>query len=176
MSNYPFGRKGEVCLLLGMQANEVVRIAQQMHFAQNGASWHGPNLEEILDGLSAEQAAAHPIEGAHSIWELVLHIKAWRDFGWAMLTGKADYDPDVDMSLNFPSPPSVNAENWLQSQRELRESCERLSKALEERGDELLSQKVPSRKYDFYKLMHGVVQHDLYHAGQMILMKKMLGA
>ncbi|MEL6593856.1 MAG: DinB family protein [Bacteroidota bacterium] len=157
-----------------MQTNEAARIAQQMHFAQNGASWHGPNLEEILDGINAEQAASHPVEGAHSIWELVLHINAWRDFGWAMLTGQDNYDPDVDMSLNFPPTPAVNAENWQQSQRELQESCERLAKLLAEKGDELLSQKVPSRKYDFYKLLHGIVQHDLYHAGQIILLKKML--
>ncbi|MEL7340862.1 MAG: DinB family protein [Bacteroidota bacterium] len=112
MAKYPFGGKREVCLLPAMLANEVVRIAQQMRWAQNGASWHGPNLEEILDGLSAEQAAAHPIEGAHSIWELVLHIKAWRDFAWAMLTGQSGYDPDLDMRINFPEPPSVNAQNW----------------------------------------------------------------
>lgn len=161
-------------LYFSMEGKETVRIAQQMQFAQNGASWHGPNLEEILLGIDAQQAASHPIEGAHSIWELVLHIIAWREFGIRMLNGEGDYDPDHDMRLNFPSIPSVNVENWSQTQTDLRNSCQRLSEKIASFEDEKLAEKVPIRTYDFYKLMHGVVQHDLYHAGQIILLKKLL--
>ncbi|MFK7922783.1 MAG: DinB family protein [Bacteroidia bacterium] len=157
-----------------MKEKETVRIAQQMQFAQDGAAWHGPNLEEILRGISAEQAAAHPIAEAHSIWELVLHIIAWREFGMKMLAGEGSYDPDKDMSLNFPVIPAVKAANWELAKDQLRESSVRLGAKLKSYDDEKLVERVPGRKYDFYKLMHGIVQHDLYHAGQLILLKKLV--
>jgi len=157
-----------------MVEKETARIAQQMRLAQNGASWHGPNLEEILASIEAQDAAKHPIEGAHSIWELVLHIAAWREFGIKMLEGEGTYDPDEEMVLNFPPVPAVNAANWQLALKQLRESSVRLSAKIESYEDEKLNEKVPNRKYDFYKLMHGVVQHDLYHAGQLILLKKCL--
>jgi len=55
------------------------RIAQQLENAFDGGAWHGPTLLELLAGVDAQTAAAHPLPGAHSIWELVLHIAAWDD-------------------------------------------------------------------------------------------------
>src|ERR1035437_3500929 len=54
-----------------------VRIADQLRRAFSGDAWHGDSVFEILEGVNAAQAAAHPIKNAHSIWELVLHIAAW---------------------------------------------------------------------------------------------------
>jgi hypothetical protein len=53
---------------------ETHRINSQLKRAQEGQAWHGPSLRELLDGVTAEQAAARPIPNAHSIWELVNHI------------------------------------------------------------------------------------------------------
>ena len=58
---------------------EVQRIREQFQRAFNGEAWHGPSVLKILDGVTAQQAAAHPIPGAHSIWELTLHIAAWEN-------------------------------------------------------------------------------------------------
>ena len=56
---------------------ELERIKDQFQRAFNGQAWHGPSLLSLLAGVTAEQAAAHPVPGAHSIWELTLHIAAW---------------------------------------------------------------------------------------------------
>jgi len=53
--------------------SELSRLEEQLGRALEGEAWHGPSVLETLEGVSAEQAAAHPIAGAHSIWELVLH-------------------------------------------------------------------------------------------------------
>lgn len=58
---------------------ETERIADQLRRAWEGDAWHGPPLKKALDGLTARQAAAHPIAGAHSIWDLALHIAAWQE-------------------------------------------------------------------------------------------------
>lgn len=57
--------------------NEIERIETQLKLAFEGGAWHGPGVLETLDGVTATQAAAHPVAGAHSIWELVVHIAAW---------------------------------------------------------------------------------------------------
>lgn len=56
---------------------ETDRIRDQLERAFSGNAWHGPSVLEILENVTASQAAAHPIAGANSIWELVLHIGAW---------------------------------------------------------------------------------------------------
>ena len=58
---------------------EVGRLEEQLGRALEGDAWHGPSVLELLDGVTAHQAAAHPIAGAHSIWELVLHLSG--DYG-----------------------------------------------------------------------------------------------
>ena len=57
--------------------SEIQRIVDQMDRAFAGDAWHGPSLEQVLDGISAEDASRHPIAQAHSIWELLHHVRAW---------------------------------------------------------------------------------------------------
>ena len=56
--------------------NEIRKIRSQIRRAFEGQAWHGPSVKELLADVTAEQAAAHPVAGAHSIWELALHIGA----------------------------------------------------------------------------------------------------
>ena len=53
---------------------ELRRLEEQLERTLEGGAWHGPSVLEVLEGVTAAQAAAHPIAGAHSIWELVLHL------------------------------------------------------------------------------------------------------
>lgn len=56
---------------------DAVQLADEVRSALTGPAWHGPSLEENLAGLTPEQAAARPVRGAHSIWQIVLHVTAW---------------------------------------------------------------------------------------------------
>ena len=57
--------------------SEINRILDQMDRAFSGEGWHGPDLTQLLNGISAEDASKHPVRNAHSIWKLVNHIAAW---------------------------------------------------------------------------------------------------
>ncbi len=74
--------------------SEVRRIKSQLRRAYEGKAWHGPSLREILDGVTAEQAARKPLAQAHSIWELVLHISAWESAVLKGLEGEYTEEPD----------------------------------------------------------------------------------
>ncbi len=79
---------------------ETHRINSQLKRAYQGEAWHGPSLRELLDGVSAKQAAAKTVPNAHSIWELVKHIIAWEQIVKQRLEGKAvNSIPD---EVNFP--------------------------------------------------------------------------
>jgi uncharacterized damage-inducible protein DinB len=154
--------------------SEVERLEDQLGRALEGKAWHGPAVLELLDGVSASQAASHPIAGAHSIWELVLHIAS--DYGLILRRLAGDGHP-VTAGEDWPACPAPTEENWRQTVRELRLLNAKLREAMRafpnERLDELLVSESP---YSAYAQFSGVVQHNLYHAGQIALLKRALAA
>jgi uncharacterized damage-inducible protein DinB len=149
--------------------SEVNRIIDQMDRAMNGEAWHGPPLEELIKDVSAQQAAAHPVEGAHSIWELVNHIAAWN----AILAQRAAGKPvAVTPEQDWPAVTDTNAESWKRSLEKMREARARLRGVVEKLKDAQLEDIVPGKDHSVYVLLHGGVQHDLYHAGQIAVLKK----
>lgn len=150
--------------------NETHRINSQLKRAYQGPAWHGPSLRELLDGVTADQAAAHPIPGAHSIWELVNHIIAWEQISQQRLEGKAMKHPADD--VNFPPVNDTSEPAWQKTLEQLAASNQLLRDAVKLFDDSRLDDLVPEANYSNYFMLHGVIQHDLYHAGQIALLKK----
>ncbi|HYV05863.1 MAG TPA: DinB family protein, partial [Blastocatellia bacterium] len=73
--------------------SEIKRIRSQLRRAFEGEAWHGPSVMELLGDVTAEQAAAHPIAGAHSIWELALHIATWERYVRRRILETSALDP-----------------------------------------------------------------------------------
>lgn len=156
-----------------MQA-ELSRLEEQLRRALEGEAWHGPSVLEVLAGVSAEQAAAHPIAGAHSIWELVLHLCGTYGLVLRRLGGDGR---QLTASEDWPAVPAPSAENWSDSIRVLKQLNEELRQAIRSFPAERLDQPlVPEAPYTAYTQFIGITQHDLYHAGQIAFLKKALGA
>jgi uncharacterized damage-inducible protein DinB len=155
---------------------ETERIADQLRRALQGEAWHGPSLREILAGVTAQQTAARPIAGAHSIWELVHHIAAWEAIVLRRVAGETV--KDVSAEVDWPpvgDPAERDEAAWQRSLAALEESNRRLCDAIAQLPDERLRERVPGKQHSFYGELHGIVQHDLYHAGQIALLKKATG-
>jgi uncharacterized damage-inducible protein DinB len=152
-----------------MATTEVSRIAKLSRHTLDGQPWYGTALCKLLAGVTAEKAAAHPIPGAHSIWQEVLHAITWRKVTIGLLNGNKE--PDVTEDENWPQPSENSAAAWQQTLDELAGTQEPLEAALAALTDERLSEKAPEKPYSFYVLVHGVIQHDAYHAGQIALLK-----
>jgi uncharacterized damage-inducible protein DinB len=153
--------------------SEAGRIADQLRRAFNGEAWHGDSVFEILEGVMAAQAAARPIARAHTIWELVLHIAAWDDAVLRRLGGVAMELSDAE---NFPPVTDASEAAWRKALAQVRRDHEKLVAAVASLPDSRLGDVVPGKEgahYTFYYMLHGVVQHELYHAGQIALLKKM---
>ena len=147
-------------------------IADQIRRAFWGASWHGPSVREVLAGVSAKDAAAHPIPGAHSIWEIVLHLTCGYNLVLRRVRGESvQLSPEED----WPSVEDSSEEAWRESQHIVEELNQQLQSAVRVFPAERLSVKLGS-EYPAYIQFCGAPQHDLYHAGQIALLKKALSA
>jgi uncharacterized damage-inducible protein DinB len=152
--------------------SEIARILDQMDRAIGGEAWHGPHLQQVLDGLSAEQASMHPVKGAHSIWEIVNHLAAWNRIVHKRFAGTA---VDVSPEMDWPPVWDTSEVEWKRSLDNLRESRASFRAAVEKVRDEELHEPPAGTEWSRYATLHGVVQHDLYHAGQIAVLKKALG-
>jgi uncharacterized damage-inducible protein DinB len=153
--------------------SESARIADQLRRAFDGEAWHGDSVLEILSGVTAAQAAARPIARAHTIWELTLHIAAWDGAVLRRMGGAAVELSDAE---NFPRVTDAGDAAWRAAVAQLRRVHEQLIAAVVALPDSRLDDIVPGKEgshYTFYYMLHGVVQHELYHAGQIALLKKM---
>jgi hypothetical protein len=155
--------------------SESLRIADQLRRAFTGDPWHGSPLIELLAGLTAEQARSRPLRPVHSVWELVLHVDVYLRVALDASRGVAMpklYGTEGD----WPVLRDDSSAAWIAAQDSLFQNAERLAQAMERFDDAKLQDTVPGRQYDFYYLFHGIVQHSLYHGGQIAMLKKALSA
>jgi uncharacterized damage-inducible protein DinB len=149
------------------------RVLRQYDVVLHGDAWHGDAIWKILDGISAECAAHRPLVGAHTIWEIVMHMTFWEGVAAKRLAGER---AGLDEALNFPAMPSVTEANWRKTLQQFYASNQQFQEALSKleasRADELTA----AGKRTFYDEAHGLIEHDIYHAGQIALLKKDLAA
>jgi uncharacterized damage-inducible protein DinB len=153
--------------------NEVERILDLYDRAMNGDAWHGDPLWKILEDISAEQAARRVDPHTHTIWELVSHMMFWETEVCRRLNRLAARPPD---ELNFPAMPEAKAENWGHALAEFRRSNGDLRTALTQLDASRLDQSLPGRDNSIYVEVQGVIQHNVYHGGQIAILRKMLAA
>ena len=157
---------------------EIDRIAGELYRDQHLDPWHGPSARQIFDGVTASTAAARPIPGAHSIWELALHLIAWRGEVARRLQGAEPADPAEG---DWPPVTDTSEAAWTRTLERLSESYDRLAAALRRLPENRLDEAVgrnhhadPGSAVTYYVTLHGVVQHDAYHLGQVSLLKRAL--
>jgi uncharacterized damage-inducible protein DinB len=150
---------------------ETSRILDQIHRAYEGPAWHGPALREVLTGVTWQTAAQRPIPGAHTIWELVLHLTVWMSVPTRRIQG-AEL-PTLTPDQDWPAAPLPSESAWREALDRLAEAQRNLEEEVRQLSDDRLREKVLGEvPYSIYTMLHGVAQHNLYHAGQIALLKK----
>lgn len=141
-------------------------LIRQLQKTFDKHAWHGPAVTEVLADVDQELALAR-LPGSHSIVELVNHMTAWRMHVISRMSGDLGYT--VGEAENFPADTDWNA-----ALHKLNKSQELLLKELSSFPESRLTELVPqaSHKYTFNTMLHGIIHHDLYHIGQIVLIKK----
>lgn len=152
--------------------SESALLAEQLRRAFEGNAWHGPALLELLEDVDAATAAAKPLPNVHSIWELLLHTAVWDATACRRLAGEKCQPTGL---ANFPPVLKATEAAWRKTVSDAKRTHEVLVKTVASLPDSRLRERVPGKRYDFYFMLHGVTQHELYHAGQIAILKKQQG-
>jgi uncharacterized damage-inducible protein DinB len=153
---------------------EIDRILDQMDRGFSGDAWHGPSLMSVLEGLSAEGASKHPIRSAHSIWELVHHAASWNGIVLRRLRGEG---VEVTTERDWPPVWEVSEVAWQRALENLSESYARLREfaaGIQDAQLDAKDQETSGENTSRYVVLHGLIQHNSYHAGQIAILKKAL--
>lgn len=152
--------------------SEISFITDQLKRAFEGEAWHGPALMEILDDVDARTASARPINKAHCIWELVIHLAGWEQVVSRRLQGQAATLTDAQ---NFGHLDSTTEQSWQSSLAILQQNHAELIKLVAAIPESRLAERVPGKDYDVRCMLYGAVQHVAYHAGQIAVLKRARG-
>ena len=154
----------------GLQSTELDRIKVLLNAAFHGGAWHGPSVLENLKDIRPKEAGNRQ-KNIHTIAELVYHITSWRIFALKKIQGDAAFVIKTEKQ-NWGNISDVDEFEWETLQMELTLSHDELMLGLAEKDDSFLLEIVPGAEYDFYTLLHGIIHHDLYHNGQIGILKK----
>ena len=153
--------------------DEVERIASQIDLTYRDGFWGGGSIRDLFRSMAASEAASYPISGAHSVWEIALHISAWHGIFRNRIVDKdVEYHYDID----WPRPGETTDENWSTVLDGLDQSHKALVDAVRNVKVEDLHKLVRGKEFTFFEMFHGISQHDHYHAGQVVMLKKAISA
>jgi len=136
-------------------------------------AWQGPNLKGALRGVGAREAAWRPGAGPHNIWELALHAAYWKYAVWRMLVREKRGAFGEKGSNWFERPASATEKAWRSDLALLDDMHARLRKAVAGLSAASLGTKPPGSKYRTDTLVYGVASHDVYHTGQIQMLKRL---
>jgi uncharacterized damage-inducible protein DinB len=148
---------------------ETARIAQQLRWAFDGDTWTGVSVGEAVRKFTAERAARPPALGVNTPWQILLHIGCWIEVARVRLSGRAS-SPTAEQ--NFPTIADSSEEAWREAWAGVERSYQALAAEIEAFPDDRLAETAPAKDYPYYHLLHGVIQHSLYHAGQLALLAR----
>lgn len=130
-------------------------------------AWSEAPVRAAFEALSHTQAAARTVPGRHTAWEILLHLDAWHRAVARRLRGEAvDLSPEED----WPEPPAATPDNWRAAIATLDAGFKDLLAAVRSFPEERLPEKLPGSRHTAYKTIVGIGEHDLYHAGQVVML------
>lgn len=152
------------------------RLADLIERITTGDPWHGPNLATLLADLTAEQAHRRPAPGAHSIWELVLHMTGWAREVEARLAGGVAGEPTAG---DWPAVTDASEGAWRAARNDVFAAHASLAAALRALDDAALDRPVIDYRdraagtgLSKFVTLHGLVHHTVYHSGQIGMLRR----
>jgi uncharacterized damage-inducible protein DinB len=144
--------------------------------AYDRRSWHGTNLRGSIRGVDHALAARRPRAGRHNIWELVVHAAYWKYAARRRLTGekRGAFPLDGSNFITRPAPGDASAAAWRRDVALLGQMHRGLVEAIAGLRDRDLDRVDGGSSVTRFELVAGIAAHDLYHAGQIQLIKRMV--
>jgi uncharacterized damage-inducible protein DinB len=139
--------------------------------AFTGPAWHGEAIAELLADVTAKEAAARPFDDVHTIAELLGHIGAWAAVAEQRLAGAGGAPSEAEQ---WPEIDTSSEKAWAAAVQASLEKHRSLMRAAAKVDENLLRENLPGRNHDMATMLHGIVEHDAYHGGQIAMLKKVI--
>jgi hypothetical protein len=152
------------------QLNNIINNLTETY---EGTPWHGLSLKVILKDIDTKMAFYRPFEQKHTIAELVAHLLIWRQFALEMLNKNYAFSIDIDAMADFPKL-SESEKIWKELQLQLDENQALLVEKMDNFEPTYLDYVIPKKTFTYRYLFDGVAYHDVYHGGQIALLKAAL--
>ena len=152
---------------------EIAMLLQLIDESYEKKAWHGPNLKGAIRGLTARQAAWRPRPGRHNIWELVLHCAYWKYIVRRRILGEKRGSFPHKGSDWFARRANLTEKAWREDVRLLDSSHRAMRKAVAGLRRNDLHRAPVGSKVGKNRIIMGIASHDLYHAGQIQLIKRL---
>lgn len=152
---------------------EIQSIIQKIEEVNSGQPWFGKPVFSILEEVNTKKVYHRPNDTDHSMIELLYHMITWADF----TLKRIEKDPDMDLAaFEKMDWRLINPEvhTWKKSLAEFRSIQKKIVLALKKKDDTFLKEIVGFRKYNYRFLLHGMIEHNIYHIGQIAYLNKML--
>ena len=144
-----------------------------IHSILDGQPWYGQPAMKILQGVDPANVYTKPNDSSHSLAELLYHMVTWAEFTLKRLEQKEEKDIDAFEKLDWRE---INPEEhtWEKGIAQFKVTHDLIIDLLGTKDDEFLGEMVDYREYNFRFLLHGIIQHDIYHLGQIAYLSKLL--
>ncbi len=152
----------------GSHMSEIARIARLLEQTFEGKPYYGPSVLGALEHVTADVAARKPRWSAHSIWDIVAHLTAELNYAHAVIAGTAG--PWIEGKTTWPAVSDTSEAAWQEAVTNLKKANRALVRAVKGLDDTILEEKPIRVRGPFYITLHGTMQHNIYHAGQISLL------
>lgn len=154
-----------------MNINELINQFEEIY---SGKPWYGSPISDVLKDITPEEAVKKSSAGGHTIADILYHMITWRYFSIKQFQGDKDYDVKQNDENDWRKMDYNKKNLWKEARAEFDRTHKMLLEELRKNNDNILQKKIPARNYTFFYLLQGLIQHDVYHLGQISLIKSSL--
>ena len=153
---------------------ELQSIIRNLQNTLTGEPWFGRPVYAILDEIDPSIATKKPNDNSHSLIDLLYHMITWAEFTLKRIEGDKETDLKASEELDWRTI-DPKKHSWEKGLNEFKSIHTRIIEKLNSRDDEFLKEVVDYRNYNFRFLLNGLIQHNIYHLGQIAYLRKLLG-
>ena len=154
--------------------DKVELLTEKIEKVYSGSPWYGNSIKSVLKDIDPKTAFTKAARNVHTIAELVAHIIAWREFVISKIKGDNDFKITQKLSFDWQRIDRNEKTAWKSLLNTLEKNQNEILTTLKKLDDGFLKLPVSRRRYDNEFLIEGGIQHDIYHLGQISLLKKMI--
>lgn len=151
---------------------EVKEIIKELKRVYNGSPWLGNSIKSVLEGIDEKTAFKQALPNVNTIASLVSHMIGWRLLLLKRLEGDENHAVKQKQTFDFSGYGEEPQIIWDSLILELESNQNRIINLLEQKEDLFLKEKVANKRFTYKHLINGIIQHDIYHMGQIAILKK----